>query len=221
MEKLGFAAEKHTERAFTQSILSLVGSSLDTDEIISEGALLQVCLYYRCPQPSPLIWSLLTELLRGHITVLSQRISSYYTPSLRLLLQPLSLRIRVASPHYLDDGSCSHLPPYSALFSISMLPYGCASPRGESQLHTAIHGILPLPLLPCPWDATDPTVERTRVTRVLYLYLLAPVTAVSCHLWGLDSRQSDIFFFCDTKTLALCLQIHNTDVPLEGPKVIF
>lgn len=116
MEKLGFAAEKHTERAFTQSILSLVGSSLDTDEIISEGALLQVCLYYRCPQPSPLIWSLLTELLRGHVTVLSQRISSYYTPSLRLLLQPLSLRIRVASPHYLDDDSCSHLTPTRLCF---------------------------------------------------------------------------------------------------------
>lgn len=104
----------------------------------------------------------------------------------------------------------------------SMLPYGCASPRGKSQLHTGIRRTLSLPLIPCPWGATDPTVERTRVSFVLYFYLLAPVTAVSCHFWGLDSRQNDISF-CGTKTLALCLQIlhHNTDVPLEGPKIIF
>lgn len=144
-----------------------MGNSLDTDEILSEGPLLQVCFYYRCPQPSPLIWSLLTGLL----------------------------------------GAVSQF---------------CASPRGKSQLRSGIHGTLLLPLLPCPWDATDPTVERTRVSFVLHPYPLAPVTAVSCHLWGLDSRQNDISF-CDMKTLAPCLQIlhHNTDVPLGGPKIIF
>lgn len=228
MEKLGFAAEKHTERAFTQSILSLVGSSLDTDEIISEGALLQVCLYYRCPQPSPLIWSLLTELLRGHVTVLSQRISSYYTPSLRLLLQPLSLRIRVASPHYLDDGSCSH-HPYSALFSISMLPYGCASPRGESQLHTAIHGTLPLPSMGhshCLFFPV-PGMPQTRLWKelespVFCIFISWPQSLLCPVISGaLIQGKITFFFFCDTKTLALCLQIHNTDVPLEGPKMIF
>lgn len=97
-----------------------------------------------------------------------------------------------------------------------MLPYGCANPRGKSQLFSAIHGSLhSLPLIPWPWDAADLTMERTRVTFVGCPYPLAPVTAVPCHLWGLVSRHNDISF-CGMKALVLCIQgLHlNTDVTL-------
>lgn len=38
-----------------------------------------------------------------------------------LLLHPLSLRIGAASPHCLDDGSCSNFSPTSVLFSLCCL----------------------------------------------------------------------------------------------------
>lgn len=81
-QKLSFAAEKRVKGVFADSISSLVGSSLDTERVLSEGFLLQEYLYYRFPQSPSLIRGLLTELLRGHVSVLPQRMSSCSNPHL-------------------------------------------------------------------------------------------------------------------------------------------
>lgn len=76
----GFASEKRVERVFVYSISSLVGSSLDTERVLSEG-LPQEHFYYRCPSHH---WEYgaTNKLLRDHVPVPSQRMSSRRTPHL-------------------------------------------------------------------------------------------------------------------------------------------